>query len=93
MKVLRRPIGFLEGPPGPELEKAVPLAKEIANTIRVLYYKIELVGTIRRKKATVGNIDFVINNGRRQLGLGGDTPTTDSPLLKETVFIVRIDCN
>jgi dTDP-4-dehydrorhamnose 3,5-epimerase-like enzyme len=60
MKVLRRPIGFLEGPPGPELEKAVPLAKEIANTIRVLYYKIELVGTIRRKKATVGNIDFVI---------------------------------
>ena len=36
------------------------MAKEIANTIHLLCNKVEIARSIRRKKATVGDIDFVV---------------------------------
>lgn len=44
-----------------ELEKAQGLAKEIAEAIGGLCVRVEVVGSIRRKKPTVGDIDFVVN--------------------------------
>lgn len=44
-----------------ELEKAQSLAQEIAHAIAGLCIRIEVVGSIRRKKPTVGDIDFVVN--------------------------------
>ncbi len=42
-----------------ELAQATILAKQIENIIGPLCSKIELVGSIRRQKPTVGDIDFV----------------------------------
>jgi len=44
-----------------ELRKAQSLAEEIAQTIGVHCNRIEIVGSIRRKKPMVGDIDFVVN--------------------------------
>ncbi len=42
-----------------ELEKAQILVKEIVDKIQNLCQKLEVVGSIRRQKSTVGDIDFV----------------------------------
>ena len=44
-----------------ELGKAQGLAEEIAQTIRGFCDRVEIVGSIRRKKPVVGDLDFVVN--------------------------------
>ena len=44
-----------------ELKKAQGLSEEIAQSIGGLCNRVEIVGSIRRKKLTVGDIDFVVN--------------------------------
>ena len=43
-----------------ELEKAKMLASQISDQIKPLCSRLELVGSIRRQKALVGDIDFVV---------------------------------
>lgn len=43
-----------------ELEKAEILAQEITTNIQNLCDKLEVVGSIRRKKSIVGDVDFVV---------------------------------
>ncbi len=46
---------------GLELRKAQCLAEEITQTIGILCNRLEVVGSIRRKKPMVGDIDFAVN--------------------------------
>lgn len=43
-----------------ELAKAQVLAKQVETIIKPLCVKLELVGSIRRQKPTVGDVDFVV---------------------------------
>ncbi len=43
-----------------ELAKAEALAKQVEETIKPLCQEIKVVGSIRRKRATVGDCDFVV---------------------------------
>ena len=43
-----------------ELEKAKMLASQISDQIKSLCIRLELVGSIRRQKTLVGDIDFVV---------------------------------
>jgi len=43
-----------------ELAKAEALAKQVEETIKPLCGKLEIVGSIRRKRPTVGDCDFVV---------------------------------
>ena len=43
-----------------ELAKAKVLASQICNLTKALCIRLELVGSIRRRKAIVGDIDFVV---------------------------------
>ena len=42
-----------------ELAKAQILAKQVETTIKPLCNRLEVVGSIRRQKPTVGDVDFV----------------------------------
>jgi DNA polymerase/3'-5' exonuclease PolX len=42
-----------------ELAKAQTIASQVKNIIKPLCDKLEVVGSIRRQKATVGDVDFV----------------------------------
>ncbi len=43
-----------------ELAQAQIFAKQVENTITPLCNKLEIVGSVRRRKPTVGDIDFVV---------------------------------
>lgn len=43
-----------------ELAKAEALAKQVEETIKPLYEEIKIVGSIRRRRPMIGDIDFVV---------------------------------